>query len=194
MWLGVTAASHLLFNIVDSTGAFCRESLEAEKVILERPGAQSRPIRFQINAFCAATGVSVQSGVRYSFTFAVPETSRWMDRNREVTPVGFGTSSMPTVFGKLRMLSALPIRRVFFRRWFVPLARIGTKGNSEIFLDLHAAEERPNTYSVSMARGAERSGEVFLYVNDAVLPLPWINDLFYRNNKGSAEVVIRRLN
>jgi hypothetical protein len=45
-----------------------------------------------------------------------------------------------------------------------------------------------------MARGAERSGEVFLYVNDAVLPLPWIHDLFYRNTKGAAEVVIRRLN
>ena len=40
----------------------------------------------------------------------------------------------------------------------------------------------------------ERSGELFLYVNDAVLPLPWVYDLFYRNNKGTASIVIRRLN
>jgi hypothetical protein len=35
---------------------------------------------------------------------------------------------------------------------------------------------------------AERSGEVFLYVNDAVLGLPWLNDLFYGNNKGTAKI------
>jgi hypothetical protein len=43
-------------------------------------------------------------------------------------------------------------------------------------------------------RSAERSGELFLYVNESVVPLPWISDIFYWNNRGSAEVVIKRLN
>ena len=32
------------------------------------------------------------------------------------------------------------------------------------------------------------SGEVFLYVNEAVVGLPWLYDLFYKNNGGTAEV------
>jgi ABC-type thiamine transport system ATPase subunit len=48
--------------------------------------------------------------------------------------------------------------------------------------------------SLAAFRGAERSGELFLYVNESVVPLPWISDIFYWNNRGSAEVVIKRLN
>jgi hypothetical protein len=90
--------------------------------------------------------------------------------------------------------STVLLRRVLFRRWFLPLARIGAKGNAEIFLDVRPVAGTPNTYSISMKSGAERSGEIFLYVNDAGVPLPWVYDFFYRNNAGSADVVIERLN
>ena len=40
---------------------------------------------------------------------------------------------------------------------------------------------------------AHRTGELFLYVNDAVLGVPGVTDVFYRNNHGQARVEITRL-
>ncbi len=40
---------------------------------------------------------------------------------------------------------------------------------------------------------ANASGELFIYVNDAALALPWLTDLFYRNNSGTATVTVKRL-
>jgi len=38
------------------------------------------------------------------------------------------------------------------------------------------------------------SGEVFLYVNDSVISLPWIYGFFYwSNNHGTAEVKMEKL-
>lgn len=39
---------------------------------------------------------------------------------------------------------------------------------------------------------ARRDGELFIYVNDAVLGIPGLKDLFYRNNSGEATVTVTR--
>jgi hypothetical protein len=38
-----------------------------------------------------------------------------------------------------------------------------------------------------------RSGELFLYVNEGVLPWPLPRDFFYRDNKGTATVEVRNV-
>jgi len=79
------------------------------------------------------------------------------------------------------------LKRVLFRPYFRLLARVGERGTSETFLDPRLVPGAPTeTYRATFV--AERSGEVFLYVNDAVLGLPWLNDLFYANNKGTAKI------
>jgi uncharacterized protein (DUF2235 family) len=40
---------------------------------------------------------------------------------------------------------------------------------------------------------ARASGELFLYVNDAVLMWPGLTDVFYRNNSGTATVTVKRV-
>jgi uncharacterized protein (DUF2235 family) len=40
---------------------------------------------------------------------------------------------------------------------------------------------------------ANATGELFLYVNDAVLTLPGLTDLFYNNNSGRAKVTVTRI-
>jgi hypothetical protein len=40
---------------------------------------------------------------------------------------------------------------------------------------------------------ARTSGELFLYVNDAVLMLPTGADFFYRNNRGEARISVERV-
>lgn len=40
---------------------------------------------------------------------------------------------------------------------------------------------------------ADASGELFIYVNDAILALPRLSDFFYRNNSGTASVTVTRI-
>jgi hypothetical protein len=40
---------------------------------------------------------------------------------------------------------------------------------------------------------ADATGELFIYVNDAVLALPGLTDVFYRNNSGTAKVTVTRV-
>jgi hypothetical protein len=37
-----------------------------------------------------------------------------------------------------------------------------------------------------------RSGELLVFVNDAVLGIPGLYDAFYRNNEGSAKLTVKR--
>jgi uncharacterized protein (DUF2235 family) len=193
LWLGIGATSHFLFNLVDSSGAYCAESSNSETVFLRRAGQESAPITFHTNAMCAPTKVLVQRGVGYSVTITASVQSPWSDGGIETNPSGFGTSTVDNWPSRALMYAGLPLRRVIFRRWFSLLARVGSKGNAEGFLDPDPVAEMPGTFR-GLFRRAERDGELFLYVNDAVVPLPWISDIFYRNNRGMAQVVIKRLN
>jgi hypothetical protein len=84
-------------------------------------------------------------------------------------------------------IAALPMKRAITRPWFRPVARIGATGNDEEFLDpnlnVSATQHQENIK-------ARRTGELFFYVNDAILPIPGLWDFFYRNNMGEAEVTI----
>ena len=40
---------------------------------------------------------------------------------------------------------------------------------------------------------ADATGELFIYVNDAVLTFPGLTDVFYRNNSGTAKVTVKRI-
>jgi uncharacterized protein (DUF2235 family) len=192
LWICVMGASHLLVNLMDSAGVFCRESDQGETTFLGRAGAQSNPITFKTDALCYPTKVLVERGARYSVIVTVPSETRWVNNDLPTSPSGFRTASLPGS-DRLLMAATLPQRRVIFRRWFSLLARIGSTGVAEVFLDPELVSGNQNTYQ-GVIRSAERSGELFLYVNESVVPLPWISDIFYWNNKGSAQVVIKRLN
>jgi hypothetical protein len=53
---------------------------------------------------------------------------------------------------------------------------------------MHRADTGAATYTAQFK--AERTGDLFLFVNDAILYWPGPIDAFYRNNKGSAEIKI----
>jgi hypothetical protein len=81
-----------------------------------------------------------------------------------------------------------PLRRIYFRPWFALVGGVGAAGSGEEYLDVYGAG---NVYFGETGR-VPRKGELFLYVNDALLPLPWLGDLFYRNNTGTALIIISR--
>jgi len=51
---------------------------------------------------------------------------------------------------------------------------------------------RPNRVLISDIT-ANATGELFLYVNDAILMVPGLTNVFYRNNSGSAKVTVTRI-
>src|SRR5258706_6917469 len=92
----------------------------------------------------------------------------------------FGTHSYATIF----------LRRIMFRPWFRLIGRIGETGVDEYFLDpIPVPQTTPQAYRATFT--AQRGGELFLYVNDAVIGLPWLNAYFFKRNTGSARVTVR---
>jgi hypothetical protein len=189
VWLGCVALSHFLFNVADSTGVLCPATDSTKLQELTKSGDRSTAeIIFPTNSICFPTGVFVESGAKYSVTLT--EDAPWAHGAIQTHPTGFMISELPDWWMKLPKYATMPLRRVIFRRWFDVIARVGSAGVYEDFVDpIHISDK---TYRGSTAT-TKRSGELFLYVNDAVVGLPWITDLFYRNNHGTAHIVVRRL-
>ncbi|MCR6736594.1 MAG: hypothetical protein NVV83_22035 [Afipia sp.] len=188
VWYGATALSHLSFNIADSMGAFCKES-PADELTRVNLGIPQNAKDFQTSSICSPTGLTVQAGHSYELTITV--TSPWMDDAQLTTPAGFRTSTAASG-ERWRYYSGILLRRILFRPWFRLIARVGSTGVDESFLD-PVLQRNSNALVYKATFPAQRSGEIFLYVNDAVIGLPWIYDHYFRNNKGSAKITVRLL-
>jgi hypothetical protein len=144
--------------------------------------------QFATAARCAPTGVIVEGGARYEFTMFAVEG--WADKGPwgegiPTDPRGFTNSSRPWY---ARFWSPV-LRRSLLDRWFQPLAIIvpGELGVNHTF-----ALEMTETGDGSL-RGefiATQDGELFLAVNDAVVPLPKLLNTFYSPNSGTAKLKV----
>jgi hypothetical protein len=127
---------------------------------------------------------------------AVEERDQWRDKSILVTsPTGFSSGDGGPLF-----VMFLPFRRVLTAPWFAPMVRIGNTVAEYHRID--QLEEIPQAGSQN-ATGAARkrqvrgfveftpalSGQMFLFVNDAILPGPWLKTL-YDNNNGTALVTV----
>ena len=184
LWLGVMGTSRLLINLADASGAFCQESINTGSEIASPP-----PVQFKTSTICYPTTLNVKPGERYTAKIKMNEGA-WKNGEFFTNPGGFKSSA---VLGssKLLMYLMLPQRRVLASRWFAVVARVGSVGKAEIVLDLIPVSGEKDTY-VADIEIPNRAGELFLYVNDAIIPLPGLSDAFYWNNHGTAEVTIKR--
>ena len=122
-------------------------------------------------------------GQRYRITLSTP--GDWFDRYTRADVGGFATDN-------IRHLLATPLKRFWRENWFKPIARIDRVGNDEYVL----SPPEPFTPDPRVLRAeikARSTGELFLYVNDAVLLWPGKSDLFYRNNSGTAQVLVENI-
>lgn len=168
-------ASRLLFRIGNSLGLVCDRADRGEL--------------FDTRSLSHATGVTVAPGQVCEVT--IQPTGPWWDGYRDAArpgikagPVGFGwdKTSWPMVGG-------IPLRRHPTVNWFAVVARVGRTGNEEhaLVFDRRAPSGAHDGESTRTARLTARSGgEIFIFVNDAVIGLPWLADFFYRNNRGTA--------
>lgn len=188
VWYGATLLSHLLFNAADSIGAFCHGT-PADKLIAVDAGAPENATNFDTSAICAPTGLKVRTGFRYEIVISMTEP--WEDGGRATTPAGYRTSTIDAD-KRWRSYATIFLRRVLFRPWFRLIARVGETGVDEYFLDaVPVPNSTPQVYRDVFK--ADRSGEIFLYVNEAVIGLPWIYNGFYADHRGKAKVTVRLL-
>jgi hypothetical protein len=152
-------------------------------------GTAQNALDFNTSAICAPTGLKVRPGFKYEI--AITMTEPWEDGGRSTTPVGYRTSTIEAS-KRWRGYATILLRRILFRPWFRLIARVGETGVDEYFLDpVPAPNTSPQIYKATFK--AERGGEILLYVNEAVIGLPWVYYGFYNGHGGKAKVTVRLL-
>lgn len=193
---GFYAANWLAFSVLSAAGAVCEPSEAAKQTNLS-PGA-AETLRFDIADPCLATGIRLTAGAKYRITFTDP--TDWHDGAIDLAslpvrlPSGEKQPRLPTArlptegYGTFErtapmyMALGIPMLRLGGQNWLKPIARLGIYGHEEYALG-------PNSTLIE----PQRTGELFLYVNDAVLGVPSLWNIFYSNNSGSVMVEIRAI-
>jgi hypothetical protein len=179
-WLLAGVGTRAVFDLASRRGLVCQGSPVAAQAVprdpLGRAVATLRPA-----SVCEPTGVLLEEGATYRVHVTLPgcATNEWRDCGIPVlSPDGF-KSGAPVAAGHawtLRM--GTPFRRIWGADWFTPIARIGARGADHYVLDQPVTIFTPR-----------KTGELFLFVNDAIPPLPRSWRRFYENNSGDPATV-----
>ncbi len=166
-WVATGTANRALFAGFSAAGKICRDTTVASW------DGTPRRLSLPSSAICLRTGLHLRQGETYRVEIK-SKSSDWADASIAVqTAAGFSSGKKPLVF-----VSALPFRRIVTAQWFVPMVRIGAYSAEYHPLDKEFAEFTPR-----------HSGQLFLFVNDAIVVWPWFGKL-YENNHGAAEIEV----
>ena len=174
----------LAFGTANTLGLICKGTGDGIDVTDNEVAAQKSVGYgdvFSTNYPCYPTGLKVRQGETYRIKLTIGEP--WKDADIAANPDGFDRHQA-TWFQSF----GAPYRRLIWSNWFATILRVGSTGLEEHRLKF---EEKEGAWTTTFE--PRSSGEVFVYVNDTVISLPWIYDLFYRNNHGTAEVKLQRL-
>ncbi|WP_137935043.1 T6SS phospholipase effector Tle1-like catalytic domain-containing protein [Mesorhizobium comanense] len=181
------AANKVTFEVADSMGAFCADPALADTTGAER--LTGTPYTMKTADICGDTGNWLQEGVRYQVTISI--TQPWKDGDRLCADTrGVPQSSVAHYLATL-------MKRWWAQPYFKPIARVGRFGNDEYVLDAVEPVIPGDCTNAKLTAEIKpkASGELYVYVNDAVLGLPGVYDFFYtHNNQGTAEVSVKKVN
>jgi hypothetical protein len=213
--VGVVAGiHHMALALLGNGGYFCEDGSS-----LQSADEADRSFTFKTDALCQKSGVSVTEGQRYRVTVTIPPDDDWFDRSIWTDARGFPTDR-PTHYGGMLIKRwwtknwFQPIVRVGRRGNYeyalepveplpdVPLQDCAAPAEENADTSQPASPEirqavkqcGGQTLIPSRKLVAEftprKSGELFVYVNDAVLLWPGMVKYFYGNNSGSAQVTV----
>lgn len=205
----VALLTQAVFAIRSAGGGVCVESADTLRDV--DGVAMARP--FRTNALCASTGLTLEKGATYRLSITIPAGDPWTDSGIAAGPNGVRPKD--TTYA---MTAFVLLRRHLGQPWYKPYARIGTTGSDEYPLDPKPSladgksPERPSSRPYTCGGAAKpnaipnqaditfeseivarTSGELFLYVNDALLGFPGLTSFFYCNNEGGASATVERL-
>jgi len=203
--------SQVTFAVRDSWGQVCGSAGVSN---LKKVSSREEGRVFRTNVLCTSTGLEVEKGATYRLHITIPAGDPWTDSGRPAGPNG-----VPPKEVSLPMTAGVLLRRHLGQPWLKPMAKIGVSGRDEYpldplpslaldeFLTKARSKSRIDTCSNTPADVPNRSpedkaftteivarssGELFLYLNDAIF-LPVKTKLFYCNNEGSAHVTVERV-
>jgi uncharacterized protein (DUF2235 family) len=189
VYLGLSMASHLLYNIQDVAGFTCKDNDTDRRIAKPTKLSRTDPPRiviFNTRDLCKATGILLEKGAFYSLT--VHPLESWSNGGIAVPPGGFAPKDPPSWYQRIFLSLGVPLRRELFQDWFRIVLRYGRVGGEERFID-----PDPDDPIIQTPFRPNRDGELFVFVNDAVIGIPGLYDLLYRDNGGSARLTVRRV-
>jgi uncharacterized protein (DUF2235 family) len=216
---GVALASHYIFNVRDSFGAFCKPDAAAKELGICKPGdlahcsrdssgnypatctAECRGVEteFDTRHLCASTRVKV--GRRQRYKFEIASKDNWSFLGASSGPAGMpikaflpkeddGWAESALAWLRATALTlAYPIKRSFDRPFGRVILRYGETGNEENFIDPGTDPQSAN--SLEEAFRPSRDGELFVYLNKPVSGF-WPG-LFNGVNAGTARIRVYRI-
>jgi uncharacterized protein (DUF2235 family) len=205
VFAGLALLSQATFTVRDALGQVCAGSGPAKPISSHAEG-----VPFRANALCTPTGLKLEEGATYRLFIVIPAVDPWIDNGIPAGPYG-----VPAAKASWPMKIWVPFRRHLRQPWLKPIARIGNEGD-EYPLDPRPSMSWPaegkrtkasvdtcskppaevpkpdpgdTTFTAEIV--ARSSGELFVYLNDAVF-FPPKTRLFYCNNEGSGRIAVER--
>jgi uncharacterized protein (DUF2235 family) len=188
VYLGASIASHLFYNIQDVGGLTCKDHDTDPAIPAPQPLLKGQPPRIVTLAtsdLCLRTGILLTRGATYDIK--VDTVEPWRDSGVAIPTGGFSARQPPSWYQRIFVSLGVPLRRELFEDWGRIVLRYGRVGGEEAFL-----EPDPDDLQIESLFRPTRDGELFVFVNDAVIGLPGLYDLLYRNNDGSAKLTVTR--
>jgi hypothetical protein len=174
-YLAVAGVSRTAFALMSAAGTVCSsEATGGPRPILDGEVAVS------IGTGCHRTGVVLEAGTSYRID--IVDALGWhKDWSRHLGPLSTAEGYRVAAALMKAPVTALlvPFRRKLGEDWLTPIVRIGATGADEHIVRPGSATIRPR-----------RSGELFFYVNDAVIGVPGLWPVFYAGNRGTGTLRI----
>jgi uncharacterized protein (DUF2235 family) len=214
-------SSHLLFNVRDSFGSFCKHTADAKGPLNAgntgfdcTGGKCSKTLLFDSSltdhrSLCMPTGVFAKRGDKYAINVhRYPKNEKWKFWHEPSFLSGQPVSRLEWWKQPL-MTMMYPFRRTLDRPWSAFIVRYGPTGTEESFLDRdppaldddlvdeqgYRAEDVPeHSETLGEEWRASRDGEIYLYLNKPVLGIWGIETWISKfiPNSGMAQVTIER--
>ena len=191
--ISIAGVSRIFFSFSDSTGDFCSADMTVQPVAITP--SYSRRLQFNPSEECWPTGFAAEKGATYRVVMNISETmGSWKDGSLEADLQGNIDSLRSWI-----AVPAWPFKRYVWENYYKPIARIRTHapraaGQDEYVLIPTFGSSKKRYDCLVSDFTAQSSGELFLFVNDAIVfAKPNRPNGAYDNNNGAAEVYIKRI-
>jgi len=183
--VAVYVTNRELFDAWSAAGQICVNGVGKNDQTTEKIGQAAT--NYTTDDICWASGLVLVRGHRYRITLTMQND--WMDKGVSTDVNGYASNNFALFLG-------VPLRRWWTQNWFKPIAQIGKLGNDQYVLGsaddtVSATPGAANKVVTEMVAGTD--GELFVFVNDAVVMIPGLLHYFYDNNQGIGTVVVERV-
>jgi hypothetical protein len=185
--VGAYVTNRIFFELSDVTGLYCAEPSKPQETGTEESHGESQTsdqtsapvvIKQKLSDFCALSSATLQPYTDYEVVINYWDDPTDTEGGMFSSPLSF-TYVPPDLRRTSLPIWTLPLRRRLDTTWHVMIARDKQLGATETALD-----QRSTVITTGF------SGEVYFYVNEPVIGLPFIYDWFYRGLPGSAQITL----